>query len=56
MTTANTNANACTNAAEATMNFKNLTAPARQMHMLDKPSGMYSHIAKRNLDHQMRWL
>ena len=36
-------------------NFHNLTAKPRRMHLLDKPSGYASAMAKSNLFHQMRF-
>ncbi len=36
-------------------NFHNLTAKPRRMHLLDKPSGYASAMAKSNLSHQMRF-
>lgn len=36
-------------------NFHNLVAQPKRMHLLDKPSGYASAMAKSNLSHQMRF-
>ena len=36
-------------------NFHNLAAKPKRMHLLDKPSGYASAVAKSNLSHQMRF-